>query len=214
MNEHTDPRRPDPDPTVLTTQQLWREVGALKELIETRLDAMDQALTVARDNYTRVPTDIDKAIGPLRELFEARLQTIDQRFSGVAQQFQERDTRTTQSEVASKEAIAAALQAAKEAVGEQAKNFTLSIDKSEAATVKQIESIARVGEASNNAAQATISDLKERVTKIESLGIGAATQRVDQQASAGAMWMVIGGCLAIVGLLASIGFGVIALASS
>lgn len=32
--------RPIPDPTILTTEQLHREIGALRELVETRLDGL------------------------------------------------------------------------------------------------------------------------------------------------------------------------------
>ncbi len=36
--------RPVPDPTKLTTDQLRRELAALREIIETRLDGMDRAI--------------------------------------------------------------------------------------------------------------------------------------------------------------------------
>lgn len=37
-----DGRTPIPDPTVLTTQALYREVGALKELLESRVQGLDR----------------------------------------------------------------------------------------------------------------------------------------------------------------------------
>jgi hypothetical protein len=46
---------PRPDPTVLTTAQLLRELAALRELLETRVDALDRLLSRRMD-------DADKAI--------------------------------------------------------------------------------------------------------------------------------------------------------
>lgn len=192
---------PIPDPTLLTTQMTWREIGALKELLETRLDAMDEALNVARNNYTRVPTDIDKAIGPLRELLTTRLETIDERFSGVSQRFEERDLRFKQVEEASKDAVAAALQSAREANAEQAKNFASSIDKSEAALNKQIEGIAQIAQTGLAAQAAVSADLKDRMTRIESGMEGARGQRVEARAESGALWVVVGGVLGVAGFL-------------
>jgi len=47
--------RPVPDPTLLTTQQLLRELAALRELLETRIDGLDRLLSRRMD-------DADKAI--------------------------------------------------------------------------------------------------------------------------------------------------------
>jgi len=47
--------RPVPDPTLLTTQQLLRELAALRELLETRIGALDRLLSRRMD-------DADKAI--------------------------------------------------------------------------------------------------------------------------------------------------------
>jgi ribosome-associated translation inhibitor RaiA len=64
--------RPRPDPTNLTTQQLIREIAALKEVVFTRLDGMDRAIVVFNDAITRSPTDTDKQISHLKELHESR----------------------------------------------------------------------------------------------------------------------------------------------
>src|SRR5678816_2500369 len=104
--------RPVPDPTLLTTQQLIREMSNLKEVIFTRLDAMDRAMIVFTDQITRVPSDVDKQVGQLKELHQ-------EKFAGVEKQFAERDIRTRQDAQAGKDNIAAALQAAKEQVGMQ-----------------------------------------------------------------------------------------------
>jgi len=70
MRDHD--RRPIPDPTVLTTRQLLREVTALKELVGTRLDAMDKAQALFENNLSRVPTETDRQIQHLKELHGVR----------------------------------------------------------------------------------------------------------------------------------------------
>ena len=47
--------RPVPDPTLLTTQQLLRELASLRELLEVRIDGLDRILSRRMD-------DADKAI--------------------------------------------------------------------------------------------------------------------------------------------------------
>ena len=60
--------RPVPDPTLLTTMALTREVAALKELLEARIEALGKAQALFETNLTRLPTEVDKQIGQLKEL--------------------------------------------------------------------------------------------------------------------------------------------------
>jgi hypothetical protein len=164
---------PSPDPTYLTTQALTREVNALKELIEIRLDAQDRATGLLQDASARGP-----ALGVVEERVSSLVGLIDEKFASVkAQQlekfdsiqiqFRERDTRTDQTSRDAKTAVDAALQAAKEAVGEQNKSGALAIAKSEASTIKQIDQIAVLLQNVNKATDDKISDLKDRLTMIE-----------------------------------------------
>lgn len=98
--------------------------------------------------------------------------------------------RTEQSSKDSKVAVDAALQAAKEAVGEQNKSSALAIAKSETATTKQIDQLGILIQNNTKAFDDKISDLKDRLTRIEGMGQGAS-----------AMWgWVAGG----IGLLLSV----------
>lgn len=83
--------RPIPDPTQLTTQQLVREISALKELIFTRLDAIDRATELLAADVHRQPTEITTHVGHLKELITAR--------------FMERDLRNDQYSLYTKEAL-------------------------------------------------------------------------------------------------------------
>src|SRR5580700_6126793 len=111
---------PIPDPTTLTTQQMTREIAALKELftaqleslgteIKTRLDGMDKAIDLVRLAASLLPDHVDEKIDALR-------QVQDEKCNSIQTQFHERDVRTEQSGKDAKTAVDAALQAAKEAV--------------------------------------------------------------------------------------------------
>ncbi len=167
---------PRPDPTLLTTQQLLRELSALDEKltvriggmfssIEQRLNAMDKATILLNDNVTRVPTAVDKEISHLRELH-------DEKFSSIDKQFAERDVRVEQTARDTKVAVDAALQAAKEATGEANKAFALSIAKSEAATSKNIDQQGTLIASSTAALDSKITDVKDRLTRLESGALG------------------------------------------
>jgi len=193
LNQGKD-RRPIPDPTLLTTQQLMRELASLKELIFTRIAGMDEATKLLQAQADRVPSDTDKAIQHLRELTETRFDAIelrfearnteklyDEKFHSIETQFKERDTRTEQTSKDSKVAVDAALQAAKEAVGEQNKSSALAIAKSEASTAKQIDQLQTLITTTSNNSDEKIADLKERLTRIEGMTGGTEAARKNLQ---------------------------------
>ena len=185
---------PIPDPSVLTTRQLLREINSLRELletrlestttandlirsvIETRLDGMDKAIRLLQDTADKFPARIDEKISALREVHEQRFDEISnthgEKFNSIQTQFKERDVRSDQSSKDQKVAVDAALQAAKEAVGEQNKSSGLAIAKSETATMKQIDQLGVLIQTTTKAFDDKISDLKERITRIEGAGAG------------------------------------------
>lgn len=172
---------PNPDPTALTTAALLREIEGLRErtthdntmlreLIEARLNGNDAAVSLLRTTTDKFPAMVEASIKRLQELHE-------EKFGSIQTQFKERDTRTEQTSKDSKVAVDAALQAAKEAVGEQNKSSALAIAKSEAATTKQIDQIGLLIQNMAKALDDKIGDIKERLTSIESRGVGIATQK-------------------------------------
>ena len=166
-----DPREGNiPGPPYLTTEELRRDVSALREIIQARLDGMDRAAIVLSDTVTRTPTAIQSAVGHLKELHE-------EKFSSIGLQFAERDVRTTQAATASAQALAAALQAAKEAVFEQAQAAAKAAEKTELSFSKQIDQtqvqINTVAEGLGD----KIDDLKGRIDRGEGSTTGAAESR-------------------------------------
>jgi cobalamin biosynthesis Mg chelatase CobN len=125
---------PVPDPSVLTTDQLRRELAALRDNIEVRLHGMDKAAELLHDSVMKAPTDTDKQVLHLKALNE-------EKFTSISKQFEERDVRSRASESAANTAVNAALSAQKEAASAQNEANAAAITKSEAATVKQIDGI-------------------------------------------------------------------------
>jgi hypothetical protein len=150
--------RPVPDPTVLTTQQLLRELNSLREVLVARMDGYDKAITLLQAFTDRQPT-IAEVVAQFTE-----------KFRGIETQFKERDLRTEQSAKEAKVAVDAAFSAQKEAVAEQNKSAAAAIAKSEAATTKQIDAIVLLLQANSKAADEKNDDLKGRITSIEGRG--------------------------------------------
>src|SRR5678815_1410526 len=151
---HTGPgSTPIPDPTLLTTEALKREISALKELVTTRLDAMDKAMSIFSENLQRTPTDTDKQIGHLKELIFGRFDTVEEQFSSVQTQFTERDVRVADNARDAKTAVDAALAAQKEAIW-----------KSENGTTKQIDQLGVLIQQSTKASDDKFGDIKDRLT--------------------------------------------------
>lgn len=195
---------PEPDPSVLTTAALLREVASLKELVFTRIDAIDKAITVAHDDLVRVPTEVQKTVGNLRDLHDQRFEAVEkeleyrttlynEKFASVQTQFRERDTRVEQTAKDNKVAVDAALSAAKEAFGEQNKSSALAIAKSETSIAKQIDSLVALITTATKALDDKITDAKDRLTRLEGKGEGTQDHK-------DYMFLVIGALIGLAGL--------------
>ena len=239
---------PVPDPTLLTTQQLIREIQSLREILEAkiagnsnRIDNLERLFVEKihcveeqygerfkgiqlqfdeRDTRTEQTTRdsrvaIDAALQAAKEAAAsgvektAHLQTLhDEKFRSIAVQFLERDVRTEQTSRDSKVAVDAALQAAKEAVGEQNRSSALAIAKSETATVKQIDQMQVLLQTATAGLESKISDLKDRMTGLESSIRGQGEQRVEtrdlQTNVVGIVGLVIGIVVGLAGIFMAV----------
>jgi hypothetical protein len=176
---------PNPDPTVLTTQQLQREILSVREILEARLNGMDKALTLLQASVDKSPT-----IAEINAKFT-------EKFESIQTQFKERDTRTEQTAKDSKVAVDAALQAAKEAVGEQNKSSALAIAKSETSTTKQIDGIVSLIASGTKAQDDKLGDVKDRLGAIENRRKGASDGWGYIVGAIGLLCVVIGTVLSI-----------------
>lgn len=153
------------DPSALATQALWREVAHLKELVFNRLDSLRSAIDELHNDLNRLRESLQTQI-----LDESRLR--DEKFSSIQTQFRERDVRVEQTARDTKVAVDAALQAAEKARTSSNEAFDKSIFKSETATTKQIDQLAVQMNTSTNGLMIQITDVKERLTRIEGKGEG------------------------------------------
>jgi len=211
--------RPIPDPTVLTTEALRREVAALneqinreiistreyielqikalRELIEMRFAGNDKAVELLQVQTARIPNTID-------DKFTAQREITSEKFASIQVQFMERDVRAEQTSKDSKTAVDAALQAAKEANLEQNKSSALAIAKSDASIAKQIDQLNLLIQTTARAGDEKNSDLKDRVTRLEGKNEGSIDTKTQQQSASSYMVAVVG--LIIGTLIAIAGF--------
>ena len=113
-----------PDPIALATEQLTHGLTNLGELLEARINAVEELAHHRYEDLRRLPTETDRQVSHLKEL-------LNEKFASVQKQFDERDIRTRASEDASKVAVNAALQAQKEAAAAQNDSNAAAITKSE-----------------------------------------------------------------------------------
>lgn len=151
-----------PDPTVLTTQQVQREVAGIKEIYDARFEETGKAIKLLQAFADKSPTTavLEQQIIALREL-------MTETFRGVEKQFTERDKRTEQLSLADKTAIAAALQAQKEAAGAQAEGNAAASAKQELAFTKLIDQIQQTQQAMNKSTDDKINAITGRLDRGE-----------------------------------------------
>lgn len=175
-------RRPVPDPTLLTTQQLEREISGLRALLEQRIEERHELYQAELAGLSRVNAE---------------------KFSKVEQQFELVERQRVEQKADTKTAVDAALSAQKEAVKEQTTASGLAIAKSETGTTKQLEQLADNFKVAIAGIVTSIDDLKDRVGRIEN-----RTQVVQETRSEGRLTMtqfITGGVLlvAVLALLVS-----------
>lgn len=92
---------PVPDPTVLTTAALIREIdslrertthdnGQLRELIETRLDEGDKAVELLRATTDMIPERIFSAVTSLKSLIDSKFETVHEITQAIKVRVEER----------------------------------------------------------------------------------------------------------------------------
>lgn len=201
------------DPSALATQALWREVAHLKELlteildanqagihkeiglvrdvIETRMDANDRAVRLLQDGADKFPALIDEKITALREVH-------GEKFDSVQKQFDERDVRTDTSRVSDKTAVDAALAAQEKSFSKQGETFSEATAKSEESFTKQIDQMSALHRSAIEGLQAQFNDLKDRFNRGEGRTEGVDKNVVRQQGSNSFTVAIVGVIVAVI----------------
>ena len=163
--------------------------------IIARLDAMDRASDLIHDEYSRVPTALDRRAAQLEQMIGERYTMLqkqhdtlqkfadtrddairraeeevrsvfNERFRAVDLRFSERDLRFSQIDIDHQKAIEAALNAVNNASEKNERSFT-----------KQMDSLQAASAAGQASMQARIDDLKERLSEHEGATKGFADNR-------------------------------------
>lgn len=160
------PIRPDPDPTVLTTQALVRESDHLRELsdaiaqgmrqtFEMRLNAMDKAIALVHETTEKFPALIDACVAQLKDVDQVKFEAIRDRFSDA------------------KLALDVALQGASKAVDAAFSAAKEAASKIELSFTKQIDQLQSLTAAQQKGTDDKIDDLRTRLTGAESIKKGS-----------------------------------------
>lgn len=197
--------RPVPDPTLLTTEQLLREIANLRAIFEGQLDTlrerlggMDRATELLGFGINRVPSAVDTRVTALEDVIREQFRTVDQKFDDL-------QARTAEQKADTKAAVDAALQAAKEAVGQQTEASERSIAKSEAATTKQIDGVIARIDQSNVSTGESISDLKSRMDRMESGRLGVVQAVAERREETTFSRQGLGSFVGVVAVLVAFG---------
>jgi hypothetical protein len=181
----------------LTTQQLYREIAAMRELmqsqreiLEARMDGTDKATALLQAAADRVPTDLEVKVGQLREL-------VEEKFRGVQTQIAERDRWADDAAITRSKEVQNAFAAAKEAA-----------EKSERYTEKQIDQQQRLLQSETGTLNEKLEGVKDRVnvmesrvTLIDGKTVGQTAQQGSHQTSQSFFLAVVVGGISLVALV-------------
>jgi hypothetical protein len=162
--------KPDPDPTLLTTQALLREIASIKELFGTRFEGVEKNVELMHQSLENVHTIIDEKVRNLKDL-------TDEKFKGIGTRFAEARYLTEQTSRNDKLALDAALQAQKEDVGKQNDSNNASISKTEVLFTKQIDGLNdKIDDIKSRfiAGDSQIKGKTEGISSVGAMAVGAA----------------------------------------
>jgi hypothetical protein len=189
---------PIPDPSVLTTEALDREVGHLRELLGGKIAELARDFELFKGSHgDHHAAAVDKAIDHRRELTDEQFRGVAAQLAAIQRQFDERDERTRLAFEAAEKAVAAALTERENAVRAALEAAEKAGAKSEAATSKQIEGLQAQFSTSIQAQEGQIVDIKERLAAAQ----GTRVEQVETRDRFGANWGMAIGAL---GLLAAV----------
>jgi hypothetical protein len=156
---------PIPDPSVLTTEALDREVGHLRELLGGRVDEIARDFQLFKDTHgDHHAAAVDSAIQHRRELTEEQFRGVQAKLESIQRQFEERDERLKVAFEAAEKAMTTALYERERAVQAALGSTEKAVAKSEATFTKEIDSIKELIATTAKAQDQQIRDIKDEQT--------------------------------------------------
>jgi len=177
---HPSVSTPVPDPTVLTTEALQREIKGVRELLEMRVNSLQHLMDSQSAN---------------------RVELVNEKFRKVSQEFELVERQRVEQKTDTKSAVDAALIAQKEAVKEQTIAQGTAIAKSEAGTAEQLKALRSEFTTSIFGVSSSLGDLKDRIVAIESMRLGSKENQAAVYAIIGLLATLIIVSVTVVGFV-------------
>ena len=153
---------------------------------------------VGKTDPTELTTDaLRREIAALEKLIDTRITAAEKlakvKFRGIAAQLNEADKQRLEQKTDTQHAVAAALDAHEKAIA-----------KSEGHTADQIKQLSNTVDTKVQALERSHSDLKDRVTTVESIKAGQQEQRTEQRAITAGQLAAIGVMITLVVILVNL----------
>lgn len=179
----------------------------LYERLATRLDAMDKASELLSENVNRVPTLLDRVAAQMKELFF-------QKFDGVKEQLIERGERNKDASASARQATTDALTYLKELSSTLQTTNKIAIDKSEAGFKDQLKALdSQLGQ-TKETLSTLLNDVKDRISRLETASSTVRETKADAHMTVGSIMGIVGGCLAGLSFIVTLGLGIWAVSHS
>lgn len=160
--------KPIPDPTVLTTEALNREISLVREYIERSLTSMRTSFEAGRD--------------AMHDLLDAKIDSSvaleDEKFRKVSREFELLERQREEQKGDTQKAVDAALTAQKEAVKEQTIASERAAGNQWSAMMKQMDQISATFNAAIDSIRRAIDDNKDRIVLLESRVVALEQQKI------------------------------------
>lgn len=190
----SDERRSTPDPTLLTIDSIRREITMLTELFTTRLDGMRELVNTQINDAEKVRNE---RLQSQRDLFETMIDDAEkirnERLNSVDALMERSEEQRREQKADTKAAVDAALDSQKEATAKMEKSISDQITSLLANFTTSIAGLA-----------GNVSDLKDRLTVLESVKQGQVEQKAEARAITAGQIAAIGAAIALAGLVIGI----------
>lgn len=189
-----------PDPTLLTTQQLIREIANVAELLRSEVKSVELESAGGRLAIAINIDDLQRQIESHDDSTKDRFDIIEKQ---RVEQKQDNEKAVQAALLAAEKAVQAALLAQKEAVREQTAASALAISKSESSMAAQQSQQYATITAELKAVTDRLGEQGNRLTTIESMKLGSLESRSGLQMNSTLLFSAVLFIIALIGFFAT-----------
>ena len=209
-------RTPDPDPTILTTQQsaalreeMYRAIGSATAIWDARIHALEEATNRFRENLSK---DLSNHVDTIKELLEEKVRgfrdNVAEKFEGVERQFHDRDARLELIRLNAADALNAAFAARERAAAAAETASKEAISKSELATKEKIVALQALLSGGMDDIRGQIGALTSRLDRGEGAQRGSGETKHERRAEIGSFVALAAFVLGIINVIIIIVVGI------